>query len=60
AIAYGRQGQVGLSSLALAEKFLIRGKNKDARAQAKRAEKALPHGSPGWLRAQDIITVAKK
>ena len=60
AIAYGRQGQVGLSSLALAEKFLIRGKNKDAHAQAKRAEKALPHGSPSWLRAQDIITVAKK
>lgn len=60
AIAYGRQGQIGLSSLALAEKFLIGGKNKDARAQAKRAEKALPHGSPGWLRAQDIITVAKK
>ena len=60
AIAYGRQGQVGLSSLALAEKFLIHGKNKDARAQAKRAEKALPHGSPSWLRAQDIITVAKK
>ena len=60
AIAYGRQGQVGLSSLALAEKFLIRGENKDAHAQAKRAEKALPHGSPSWLRAKDIITVAKK
>ena len=59
AIAYGRQGEIGLSSLALAEKFLIHGQNKDARAQAKRAEKALPHGSPGWLRAQDIITVAK-
>ncbi len=60
AIAYGRQGQIGLSSLALAEKFLIHGKNKDAHAQAKRAEKALPHGSPSWLRVQDIITVAKK
>ena len=60
AIAYGRQGEIGLSSLALAEKFLIHGQNKDALAQAKRAEKALPHGSPGWLRAQDIITIAKK
>ena len=60
AIAYGRQGEIGLSSLALAEKFLIHGSNKDAHAQAKRAENALPHGSPGWLRAQDIITIAKK
>ncbi len=60
AIAYGRQGEIGLSSLALAEKFLIFGNNKDARAHAKRAENALPHGSPGWLRAQDIITVVKK
>ena len=60
AIAYGRQGEIGLSSLALAEKFLIHGSNKDAHAQAKRAENALPHGSPSWLRAQDIITIAKK
>jgi predicted Zn-dependent protease len=60
AIAYGRQGEMGLSSLALAEKFLIHGNNKDAHAQARRAENALPNGSPGWLRAQDIITIAKK
>ena len=59
AIAYGRQGEVGFSSLALAEKFLITGENKDARAQAKRAEKAFSHGSPGWMRAQDIITIVK-
>ncbi len=59
AIAYGRQGEVGLSSLALAEKFLITGENGDARAQAKRAEKVFSHGSPGWIRAQDIITIAK-
>ena len=60
AIAYGRQGEMGLSSLALAEKFLIHGNNKDAHAQARRAENALPNGSPGWLRAQDIITIVKK
>jgi predicted Zn-dependent protease len=58
-IAYGRDGQFGMSSLALAESALSSGNNREARAQADRALKALPRGSPGWLRAQDIQDAAR-
>jgi predicted Zn-dependent protease len=59
AIAYGRDGQFGMSSLASAEAALSRGNKADARNQATRAEKALPRGSPGWLRSQDIQDAAR-
>lgn len=60
AIAYGRDGQLGLSALSSAEQFFLTGKKKDARQQAARAQKRLPEGSPGWLRAVDIENAAKK
>ena len=60
AIAYGRDGQLGLSALASAEQFFLTGNKKDARQQAVRAQKRLPEGSPGWLRAVDIENAAKK
>ena len=60
AIAYGRDGQMGLSSLALAEEAMLQGRKDDARYQAGRAGKLLPRGSPGWLKAQDILEVTKK
>lgn len=55
AIAYGRSGETGLSSLALAEEALLKRDIKTAQYQAGSAAKALPHGSPGWLKAQDIL-----
>ena len=58
AIAYGRDGQLGLSALASAERFLLEGNARDARGQADRAQRMLPTGSPAWLRAQDIIDQA--
>ena len=53
-IAYGRQGQMGDSALALAEAASARGEKKEARLQADRAQQRFPYGSPGYLRAQDI------
>ncbi len=57
-IAYGRDGQMGMSALAMAEEAFLRGKRRDARYHAKRAEAALPRGSPAWLQAQDIQAAA--
>jgi predicted Zn-dependent protease len=60
AIAYGRKGDMGQSSLALAEEALLKGKAGDARYHAGRAEKLMPRGSIGWLKAQDILQAARK
>jgi len=54
AIAYGRNGQMGESALALAEEAVLLGNRKDAQFHAGKAERLLPKGSPGWLKAQDI------
>jgi predicted Zn-dependent protease len=55
AIAYGRQENFGMASLASAERFLLEGRKVDARGQAERAKRLLPPGAPAVLRAQDII-----
>lgn len=55
-IAYGRDDQLPMAALALAEAAAARGDKKQARQQADRAMQQLPEGSPAWLRAQDIMT----
>lgn len=55
AIAQGRGGQMGESALSLAEEAVLLGKKPEARFQAGKAAATLPQGSPGWLRAQDIL-----
>lgn len=60
AIAYGRDGQLGLSALAQAEAALARNNKREAWIQATRAQKILKPGSPGFIRSQDIITAARK
>ena len=60
AIAYGRQGDMGMSSLALAEEALLTGERAAAAHHAGRAEKLLPRGTPGWLKSQDILQAARK
>lgn len=59
AVAYGRINDIGMASLASAERYLIAGIYRDAIGQAERAARLMQEGTPGWLRAQDIITVAK-
>ena len=58
AIAYGRGGQTGLSSLAMAEEALLRRQKREALFYAGRAERELPRGSPGWTQAQDVLRSA--
>lgn len=59
AIGYGREESYGMSALALAEKAVSIGDDGTAVQQATRAQKLLPKGSPGWVRAQDIMITTK-
>ncbi|MCW2245403.1 putative Zn-dependent protease [Azospirillum fermentarium] len=52
--AWSAKGNAGMVAYASAEEAFARGDKPVARFQAERAEKLLPAGSPGWLRAQDI------
>jgi len=58
AIALGRDGQEGESSLALAEEAMLLGKRAEAKYHAGKAVRELPTGSPAWLKAQDILQAA--
>ncbi|MBK0397981.1 M48 family metalloprotease [Limibaculum sp. M0105] len=58
AIAYSRAGNDGMAALVTAERFALNGDRKDAALHARRASTILPQGSPGWLRAQDIVALA--
>lgn len=59
-IAYGRSGKMGESARALAEEAILHGRNREAIGIAERAKRLLKRGSPNWLRAEDIITVARQ
>jgi len=54
AIAQGRKGDEAQAALAQAEHALLLRRMPDVTYHVGRAEKLLPTGSPGWLRAQDI------
>ena len=60
ATGYGRDGQLGLSALALAEHNSLLGRHLDAEGQAKKAMRLLNKNSPGWLRAQDLAATAER
>ena len=60
ATAYGRNGQLGVAALALAEHNLLLGRLMEARGQANKAMRILRSNSPSWLRAQDIEATAKR
>ncbi|WP_170317715.1 M48 family metalloprotease [Paroceanicella profunda] len=60
ALAYARDGQEGLAALATAERYALRTDFADVIRHARHAVAVLPEGSPGWLRAQDLILVAER
>ena len=60
ATAYGRQDNIGMAAYALSEEALNRGDKPVAIQQAKRAQELLPNGSPGWLRAGDVLADAER
>jgi len=57
ATAYSRAGNQGMAELATAERDALTGNVKDATLHARRAAAKMPEGSPGWLRAQDILSL---
>lgn len=59
-IAYGRGGELGLAALASAEHAYLVGRRDDARRFATWAQRRLKEGSPGWLRAADILAATEK
>ena len=55
AMAYDREGDTPRSQLASAQALFVSGKYVEARTQAKRAQDQFKEGTPGWLRADDIL-----
>jgi predicted Zn-dependent protease len=58
AMAYGRKGDFAEADLASAQAAYLRGDNKTARDLASRAKSRFAIGTPGWVKADDIV-VAK-
>ncbi|MEZ5840886.1 MAG: M48 family metalloprotease [Hyphomicrobiales bacterium] len=54
--AYARKGDTGMAELASAQQYFALGDFKGAQDMARRARAKLKKGSPGWLRANDIVT----
>ena len=59
-IVYGRLGMQGELALSQAEFNLLSGDPKAAEALGKRALDLLATGSPGWIRAQDIVSESER
>jgi predicted Zn-dependent protease len=60
AMAYGRKGDLAEADLASALAALMRGDARTARDLATRAKTRFPVGSPGWVKADDIISSKAK
>jgi predicted Zn-dependent protease len=58
-MAYGRKNDLAEADLASAQAAFARGDNKTARELADRAKQRFPVGSPGWVRADDIVAFNK-
>jgi predicted Zn-dependent protease len=56
AMAYGRKGDYAEADLASAQAAYLRGDNKTARELASRAKTRFAIGTPGWVRADDIVS----
>ncbi|MFK8251651.1 M48 family metalloprotease [Ancylobacter terrae] len=57
AMAYGQKGDIPNADLASAQAALASGDIKLARELAGRAQMRFPTGSPGWLKADDIVNL---
>jgi predicted Zn-dependent protease len=56
AMAYGRKGDLAQADLASAQAAFMRGDTLTARQLAARAKSRFPIGSPGWVKADDIVS----
>ena len=55
--AYARKGDLGMAELSTARYYLGIGNFREAHNQAARAQTKLPQGSPGWVKAEDILAL---
>ena len=60
AVAYGRNNDLGMSALALAEEGMANGDRKLALQQSTRALQLLKVGTPARLRAQDLQALSRR
>jgi predicted Zn-dependent protease len=60
AVAYGRDNDLGMSALSLAEQAMTEGDQKMAVQQATRATQLLKPGTPGRIRAEDLRQLAQR
>lgn len=60
ALAEARLGEEGEAALATGERYMLLGQGSDAARNAIRAAQLLPEGSPGWQRAQDMLTLLRR
>ena len=60
AMAFGRKGDLAEADLASALAAVVRGDARTARDLATRAKTRFPVGSPGWVKADDIIASKAK
>lgn len=58
--AYGKLGDEGMATYAMAEMSLALNDPKEALTHAKRAEARLKKGTPQWVRLQDLIAEAER
>src|SRR3984957_11739707 len=56
AMAYARKGDLAEADLASAQAAVLRGYNKNARDLASRAKTRFAIGTPGWVKADDIVS----
>ncbi|MGQ0681783.1 M48 family metalloprotease [Bradyrhizobium sp.] len=56
AMAYGRKGDYAQADLASAQAAFLRGDRKTARELASRAKTRFAVGTPGWVKADDIVS----
>jgi predicted Zn-dependent protease len=55
AMAYGKKGNLAEADLASAQAAFLRGDQKTAREIASRAKTRFAIGTPGWVKADDIV-----
>lgn len=60
AVAYARTGNPGMASVVTAERYALASDFKQAQIHAQRAQRLLPRGTPGWLKADDILAIARR
>ncbi len=58
-VVYGAKGDIPRAQLASAEQQIMSRRPHEALGNAESAGRGLPHGSPDWLRAQDVAMQAR-